>query len=490
MTRRLFDRPLLAWLLLVPLIGGACLAHRPDRILPDAARVARVEAGLLPPARVRGRSYPPARIEARMRALGVPAVSIAVIDSGRVVWARAYGLADVATRRPATPATLFQAASMSKPVAATAALQLVAEGRLALDEEANARLKSWKVPANEFTAQRPVTLRGLLTHTAGLTVHGFGGYTAGAAVPTVVQLLDGAAPANSAPVRVDTEPGKAYRYSGGGITVMQLLLSDVTGQSFSTLLRERVLGPAGMTESTFEQPLPASRMSVAATGYRRNGEPIAGNYHTYPEMAAAGLWTTPTDLARWVIAVQRSLAGARGGILTPAMATAMVTPAVGGWGLGVALGGAGDTLRFEHGGANAGFQGNLVGFARGGRGAVVMTNSDVGGALAREIIQAVATEYGWSGYAPQEIVPTAVAPGALRAYAGHYALTGTPVRVTVAVRDGQLELTQSGTTLELVPTGPDTFTPLTGGGTLRFARDTGGNVTALVAGATRLERVP
>ena len=172
-----------------------------------AERIARIEQGLLPIERVKGRSYAPSTMAERMRHHQVPAISIAVVNDGKIEWAKAYGLADVESGRTATSATLFQAASISKPVAVTATLQLVQEGKLSLDEDVNVKLRSWKVPANDFTAKKPVTLRGIVSHTAGLTVHGFPGYAANVAVPTVVQVLNGEAPANTRPVRVDVEPG-------------------------------------------------------------------------------------------------------------------------------------------------------------------------------------------------------------------------------------------------------------------------------------------
>lgn len=253
--------------------------------------------------RVAGRQYAPATIAERLHEYGVPAVSIAVIDGGSVAWARAYGTADMASGRAASTATLFQAASMSKPVASTAALQLVQEGVLALDAPVNKTLRSWRIPENAFTTGHAVTLRHLLSHTSGLTVSGFPGYTAGEPIPTVTQILDGAPPANTPPVRVNTTPGSQLKYSGGGMTVMQLLLTDVTGKDFPALMRERVLGPIGMHSSTWEQPLSDDRGRDAAAGHETNGAPVAGKYHVYPELAAAGLWTTPTDLAHWVLAI-------------------------------------------------------------------------------------------------------------------------------------------------------------------------------------------
>jgi CubicO group peptidase (beta-lactamase class C family) len=454
-----------------------------------AARISRVEQGLLPAARVEGRTYAPATIEQRMRVHGVPAASVATINGGRIEWAKAYGLADVETRRPATTATLFQAASISKPVTAMGALRLVQDGRLALDEDVNAKLRSWKVPANELTERRPVTLRLIMTHSAGLTVHGFPGYAPGAPVPTVVQLLSGEKPANTAPVRTDIEPGTRWRYSGGGTTVMQLLMTDITGEPFPSLMRRLVLDPIGMTASSYEQPLPALRAAEAATGYRAAGRAVTGRYHTYPEMAAAGLWTTPTDLARLVIEVQRSLAGTSNRVLAREMTVAMLTRGVGSHGLGPGIDGAGDSLRFGHGGANEGFRGMFTGFATRGQGAVVMTNSDAGMALVGEILQAIAREYRWPGFVPRMITPLAMTPDAMRAYAGRYALAGTALQLRIALEDGRLMARQGdGAPFELVPTQTNVFAPTIDAPPFVFERDSAGTVTTLVVGGTRLSR--
>ncbi|MGH7471284.1 MAG: serine hydrolase [Longimicrobiales bacterium] len=472
---------ILALALLVLVLAPSIGQQSPEK------RIARIEQGLLPPVRVKGRTYLPATLAERMRQHQVPAISIAVVNDGKIEWAKAYGQADVESGRSATTATLFQAASISKPVAVTATLQLVQEGALLLDEDVNVKLRSWKLPANDFTAKKPVTLRAIVSHTAGLTVHGFPGYAANAALPTVVQILNGESPANTRPVRVDVEPGTIWRYAGGGTTVMQLLLTDVTGKAFPQLMRERVLERAGMTASTYEQPLPAERAPQAATGYRSGARPIAGRFHTYPEMAAAGLWTTPTDLAKWMIEVQRAARGTSEKMISRRTAELMLTPVLGGWGLGATLSGSGDTLRFGHGGANEGFRAHVLGFAHRGQGVAIMTNSDNGGPLIQEVLAAIFQEYGWSGSGSREIVPIALEAQALREYAGRYSVGATPQTVTLDLRDGALWAALNGTTFELVPTGRDEFFAL-GAGPVRFERRTDGNVGTLVLGGARLTR--
>ena len=276
-----------------------------------------------------------------MRKRHVAGLSLAIIQDGKIVKARGYGVTERGGDSPVTTATLFQAGSISKSVSALGALRLVEQSKLALDEDVNARLVTWKVPVNEFTREKKVTLRGLLSHTAGLTVHGFPGYATDDPVPTVVQVLDGAKPANTKPIRVDFVPGSKWRYSGGGYTVMQQMIVDVTGKPFPRFMREAVLGPLAMKESTFEQPLPAGTAKLTATGYYGDRSPVKGRWHIYPEMAAAGLWTTPSDLARFAIGVQEALAGKSDQVLSRRMARQMLTDQKDHDGLGVFLEGSG-----------------------------------------------------------------------------------------------------------------------------------------------------
>jgi CubicO group peptidase (beta-lactamase class C family) len=360
------------------------------------ARIARVENGLLPPA-VQGQPLPAAHLEARMEALDIPGLSLAVFQNGRIEWTRGYGMADVAEGRRVTPSTRFQAASISKPVAAVAALALVERGALSLDDDVNRYLMSWKLPGNGFTTATPVTLRAILTHSAGLTVHGFRGYARGEPVPTLVQVLRGEKPANSEAVFVDTQVGERWRYSGGGYSILQLLVEDVTGQPFAEAARALVLEPFGMDQSTFVQPLPDDLRRHAATGYHTRRVPVAGGWHTYPEQAAAGLWTTPRDLARFAIELQRIAAGRSRRVLSTRLAAEMLRPQREEWGLGVSVTGNGAATRFSHGGANVGFRCYVVGYRDHASGMAIMTNADTGDAILHDIVRAIAKEYGWSG---------------------------------------------------------------------------------------------
>jgi CubicO group peptidase (beta-lactamase class C family) len=343
---------------------------------------------------------------------------VAVIQNYQVEWAKGYGYADLESKRPVTTETLFQAGSISKPVAAVAAMKLVELGKLNLDDPVNKFLKSWKLPDNEFTKEQTVTLRRIMSHSAGLTVHGFPGYAAGDKVPSVVEVLDGKKPANTDAIRVDITPGTQFRYSGGGYTIMQLAMIDESGKSFPELMKELVLSKADMSHSTYEQPLPGGMVSMAASGYRSNGDPVPGKYHTYPEMAAAGLWTTATDLARFAIEIQKSREGRSNRVLSKATVEEMLQEQKKPYGLGFSLEEVGGSPRFGHGGADEGFQA-LFSATMDGQGFVVMTNSDNGVRLANEIELSIAAAYHWPDK-PREREAVKLPADALGKFAGDY----------------------------------------------------------------------
>jgi len=392
-------------------------------------RISRVESGLRGPNAIKGQ-LSGARIVDRMAALNVPGVSVAVINKGVIEWARGYGLAEAGGTRQITTETLFQAASISKPVAAFAALALVEKGKLALDADVNTQLTTWKVPAGAQSPASPVTLRKLLNNSAGTTVSGFRGYARGEALPTLLELLDGVKPANSDPVRVQTMPGSEWKYSGGGFSIVQLLMTEASGKPFAPLMRDTVLAPLGMTHSTFEQPLPPALHALSATGHTGKGHPVKGHWHTYPEQAAAGLWTTPSDLARFAIAVQDASTGKSNTIVSKAMTAQMLTRLKGNYGLGLFVGEIKSQQVFQHGGHNEGFRTMMVAFTRSGQGAVVMTNGERGDALAAQIIRGIAAVYGWNDWQATQKVLSKGAHKNYANYEGNYQLNGKTISVT------------------------------------------------------------
>jgi|CZKD01.1.fsa_nt_gi CubicO group peptidase (beta-lactamase class C family) len=367
-----------------------------------AARMQRVENGIAPIPLSATEPTTQLNVEKLMQLYKCPGLSVAVIDNFKIAWAKGYGVTEAGAHTPVTVHTLFQAGSISKPVAATGALSLVEHGKLSLDENVNLKLKSWQVPDNEFTKDQKVTLRRIMSHSAGLTVHGFPGYEVGTPIPTLLQIFNGEPPANTAPIRVDFVPGTKARYSGGGVTIEQQLVMDVTGEPFPQFMHETVLEKIGMADSTYEQPLPPARAAMTATGTRADGTLIPGKWHIYPEMAAAGLWTTASDLAKFAIEIALSKQGKANHVLSEATTREMLKPQIEQIGLGFFLASHKNPEEFGHNGADEGFQALLIIFADSGKGVAIMANSDNGISVANALTQSITKEYGWN-YTPDQM---------------------------------------------------------------------------------------
>jgi CubicO group peptidase (beta-lactamase class C family) len=423
---------------------------------------------------------PPKRttLQDRMAHYRVPGISIAVISEDRVEWTRGYGLREAGQPGLVTADTLFQVGSMSKAISAVGALRLVDEGVLDLDEDINRRLVSWTIPANGTWVPR-VTLRHLLSHAGGVSVQLFPGYATDDAIPTLGQILDGAEPANSAPIRVHLIPGTHYRYSSGGYTVLQQLLIDVTGRSFPALMRELVLDPLGMANSTFEQPLPESRWTTAAVGHRKGAQPVGGKWFIYPEMAQGGLWTTASDLARFLLEVQRAGQGRPNALLSAHVASDMFTPPYApDVGLGIFLDGVGASRRFSHQGGNEGFSSRIVAYLSRALGAVVLTNFHYP-LLVDDVMQAISLEYGWPGYLPRRPSRIDEFPATNEHYVGDYTVASGGV-IRIKTRGAALLLEVEGQApIELVPTSESTFAAEVVNCEVVFSRAPDGHVAAL-----------
>jgi CubicO group peptidase (beta-lactamase class C family) len=397
-------------------IQPLCLSAQ-SRVSPS---IAQFEKSLFGPTHTKG--FNGWTLKERMAHYHVNGLSIAVIHNYKLEWAKGYGWADKEKQTPVTLQTRFQAGSVSKSVNALGILTLVRDGKLDLDADVNEYLSSWKL-AQGTGAQ--ITLAHLLSHTAGLNVSGFSGYTAGQALPSVQQVLNGEKPANSPAVRMVDRPGTRFAYSGGGVTVAQLITMDVTHQPYEQLMEERVLKPLGMMNSTFAQPA-ITRQAVAAlaSGYDESGRKFkGGNYHLYPEQAAAGLWSTPTDLAKYVIAVQRAYKGEPNSIISQALAVKMLSPYLDKRaGLGVFI----DSLQgepyFEHDGLTYGFRSQYYGSLKDGNGVVIMMNS-VSDGLIPEMVNSIARVYNFKGlYNSIEEKNTIVSQSVLQSYVGRYQL--------------------------------------------------------------------
>lgn len=334
-------------------------------------------------------------LELRMKELNVPGVSITVFDNNEILWSKGYGYSNKEKGEKVNEKTLFQAASISKPVASVGAFKLIEQNKLDLDENVNLKLKRWQVPENEFTKNEKVTASRIMSHTSGLSTSGFQGYAITDSIPTLKQILEGSSITNSEPVRVVQIPGESERYSGGGMTVLQMLMEDVSGQEFEKLMDSLVLNPAGMTNSSFTYPISENLENDISMGYDESGNEIQGGYHLYPEKAAAGLWSNPTDLAKFMIALGKSYRGEDNSILKQSSAKKMMTRVPNAGATGIGIDGEGSAFRFRHTGGNAGFKCYAVSFADNGRGVVIMTNSDSAFPLIHEIVRAVSEEYDW-----------------------------------------------------------------------------------------------
>ena len=330
-----------------------------------------------------------------MKETNTPGISVAVIHNFEMIWAKGYGIADIQTQLPVNTNTIFQAASISKPITALAVMKLVQDGKLDLDENINSYLKTWKLPENEFTDKNKVTLRNLLSHTAGVTVHGFPGYNCDAKIPTLVQVLNGELPASTGKVVVDMKPSTEFRYSGGGYTIVQQTLIDQLQKPFEQIMKELVLDPLGMKNSFYSNcELNDRKCANATAGHKNNGSQVLGKRNLYPEMAAAGLWTTAADLAKFSIEVQKSLKGESNKILTKEFMENMTTPVLNGeYNIGLCNDMIGTEQLVGHNGGNEGYTCSMLFHKEKGFGVIFMSNCDKGYEMKMPFFRSVASTY-------------------------------------------------------------------------------------------------
>lgn len=384
-------------------------------------------------------------LQERMKYHNIHGVSVAVIRNYKIEWARGYGFADTSDRRLVTPNILFQAASISKSLNAMGVLQLADKKKIDLQKNVNDYLQSWKFPEDSNTRDTKLTTAHLLSHTGGLTIHGFYGYKWTDSLPTDNEILDGKRPANSGAVRSQFPPGIRSQYSGGGTTISKKIIMDVSGEAYDMYMWKQVLEPIGMQRSTFTQPPPPQAFVSLACAYYTNGTPVKNKFHIYPEQAADGLWTTPTDIASFIIEVQLSLQGKSNKVLSKEMTEIMLTPYIDkSAALGVFINTRGNQKYFQHAGANEGFRSQYYGSFENGNGVVVMVNSDNFN-IVGEIINSVASVYEWKDfYTP--VVKKEVRPSAekLKTYTGDYDILNQKFNFTL--KNDRLYVSQNGQT--------------------------------------------
>ncbi|WP_142786247.1 serine hydrolase domain-containing protein [Changchengzhania lutea] len=407
-------------ILFILTVTFSCKKSDTDRFSPKNfdGDILAIENGLLPAMVLKGEKILHFSLTEQMELHKVPGVSIAVVDNGELVVAKGYGMANTTTKTEVDVNTLFQAASISKLITALAVLKLMEDGHVNLDTDVNTYLKSWKVPENKFTTNQKVTLRRLLTHSAGVTVHGFPGYKRTDAFPSTLEVLNGEG--NTDKIKVDTIPGMIARYSGGGYTIIQQVIEDISETKFEDYMEANILTPLGMTNSTFKQPLPKGLFDQASAAYDDEGNILDGYWHNYPEKAAAGLWTTPIDLAKYTVAIQDIMQGDEDGLLQPETVKQMLSKGKFQHGLGPGIAKEADSLIFKHGGKNAGFTNRLVAFANKGQALIIMTNGDNGGRLLSDIERAVSKHFNWNLNKTKVIDPVPLSQEYLERLTGTY----------------------------------------------------------------------
>lgn len=427
-------------LLFALIVASFVIAPQPLTAAPAAKksepRIARVEAGLLPPILWKGEKRSGAALAQRMTDYKVPGLSIAVVDGYEIAWAKSWGVVRAGATTPVTDDTLFQAGSVSKTVSAMLALRLVANGTIALDDPVNSRLTSWKLPDSVAGGAKPVTIRHLLSHSAGLNPVTYIAWDPSAPAPRTVDLLDGKGIESARPVVRVEPPGERFAYSNPAYLMLQQLVTDVSRKPFEDVARAELFAPAGMTASAFA-PLPPPLLERAAWGHDTNGAPLASKGLVVPA-AIGGLWTTPSDLARLQATFFRGFRGRDGGLLPLAVGLAAITPHAGTQGLVGVIEGDGTARHYTQVGGMPGFTTYVVGYPQLGRGAVLMANGGINtGALLREIARAIAVEYAWPGYIDE--YERDERPADTFALAGDYELDqpqGFIVHVTM--KDGEL----------------------------------------------------
>lgn len=361
--------------------------------------IKRVESHLSPAVRVEGELISYYSIEERMNYFNIPGVSIAFIEDEKIAWTKQYGYTGGDVNWPVTESTVFQAASISKPVSAIAALQLFEDEGFDLDRDLNDYLTSYKIPESRFTQNEKVTLRRLLSHSAGFNENLFEGYSKWEEIPELNQILYGLYPSKSGPITPFLIPGTLFYYSSGGYTILQQLITDITGKSFSEYMDERIFSRLNMNHSTFVSPLPKYLCVSPAVGHYSDGESIKGNWLIYPQLASSGLWSTASDLAKLIIELQKSFNNKYSCIFSNSVVKMFLSRQIDDFGLGFFLDGAENSLMYSHTGNNCGYRSKLLVFANKSEGVVVMTNSDNGTVLIDEIIRSLSYVYDWGIYA-------------------------------------------------------------------------------------------
>ncbi|MDD8027740.1 MAG: serine hydrolase [Acidobacteriota bacterium] len=409
-----------AALLLIGVLGtmAACDA----RSSLARTRSKAVAKGLTRAVYLKGLQPEPLRLEDRMAFYKVPGVSLAAFDQGRLEWTRAYGRRDLRVEAPLTIETMFQAGGLTPLVTSVLALRLAGEGLIGLDEDVRPRLRSWKFPDEFEPGPGGVTLRSLLSQSAGLSDQVLAGYGPDEPRPSLVQVLAGVKPAKNGPLWVP--PRRSARLeawpSEAGYVVVQVLLEDLTGRAFAALADEKIFRPLGLTRTGFDSDLADDIRPTAAVGFLRDGKAVPGGSARIPEDAAKGLWTTPSAYAVLILDLLAAAEGRPAKLLAPDAARLLLRAQVGNFGFGFFVAGRGGSLHFRSAGTTRGFACAMVVYPAAGQGAVIMTNSDNGDVLIEEILAGFSGAYGWPDFKPVEKPVLRLAPETYAEFSGRF----------------------------------------------------------------------
>lgn len=442
-------------------------------------RIKAVENGLLKAVVFEGENPERMKLAERMSYYNVPGVSIAVIDNYRIEWAKGYGQAGANIAEEVTPGTIFQAAELSQAITAAGVLTLLNQNGLDLDTPVNEHLRTWNLPDNSLTREKKISVSHILSHCSGIISLRYEGFDNLADMPALDQILKGEK-SDYPPVYVDSLPEQEPKYSEAGYAVLEKLVEDLSGQTFTEFMARTILQPLQMDASSFERPLSPILYSLAATGYTREGSPVEGKGNYYPVAAARGLWASPSDLAQFSIDLMRAALGQSPTVMSPALAREMLSIRCGIWGFGLCIGDRGDDLHFYLKGRNNEFSCFLVAYPVRGQGAVIMTNSDNGEYLIDEICRALSDAYQWPHYIPEIKKYFRLDPSIYQLYEGTYEVT-PEYRLMVSYEDYYLLIQPTGQiATKFFVENTTTFFSTDPYIQIRFVRDNEGNVTGLV----------
>ncbi|MGB5554831.1 MAG: serine hydrolase domain-containing protein [Flavobacteriaceae bacterium] len=394
---------------------------KPDCITEEGSveKKGQLEAGIRGQVKFLGEPENFSSITNKMSEYNIPALSLAVMNKGKIEWADMYQNVNFPEEQKLDCASIFQAASLSKPVTFLAALRMHAAGEIDLDENIQNYLKDFELPQGKQTVENPVTFRNIFSHTSGISAGGYDGYSKDLAIPSDLAILRGNEGINTPAIAVISAPNEMLAYSGGGYTVAELALQDIYGDEFSNIMKKWILEPVGMEYSEFTQPLPDSKSDQVAKGYTQSGDVLDGGWRNHPEQAAAGLWSNAIDMAKFLIEIYKAYQG-KSALFSQSDIQSILSHERDGHVYGFLLNRNGDDIAITHYGGNAGYRTGMTISLTSGNGLVYLTNSDNGGALGNELLLSASQVYNWQHFKQINVQRKKVSSEILKGLAGKY----------------------------------------------------------------------